>query len=137
MNQGMRRGRARMAERSDAGALKALASKGHAGSIPALGMEQVMISDLKEVFEKNDDEYGKFERIGDPPSRRPDLCAFLLLDRLVPKADDVIGGADHDIIFLDVEAEELAKVATEEDIVYLTRCGVFLSSEFDCLCMFV
>lgn len=47
---------------------------------------------------------------------------------------DIISGAEHDEFFLDVNLEELAKIATEEDVKNLLRCGVIVS-EYDCLRM--
>ena len=95
-----------------------------------------MIEDLNEVFEKFNDEYIKFDRIEKPLHPRPDIAAFMLLHNLVPQGGrDMVSASEHDEIFLDVELEDLAKVATEEDILYLVRCGVRLS-EYDCLAMF-
>lgn len=94
--------------------------------------------DLKEAFEAHDQEHGKFERIERPAHSRPDLCAFLLLDRLVPGAGrPMISAAEHDEIFLDVDCSKLAKVATDEDILELTRCGVRFDSTYNCLAKFV
>lgn len=88
-------------------------------------------------FEKHSrDEYGHFERVRLPSSRSPDLCAFLLLDRLVPSAgtEDMVSCAEHDEIYLRVDPRELAEVASEDDVIYLTRCGV--SCDGDGLWMF-
>ena len=43
-----------------------------------------MTVEVNKLYEKHDKEYGKFERIENPPSNHPDLCAFLLLDKLFP-----------------------------------------------------
>lgn len=100
-----------------------------------------MAIDVEATFEKYDDanEYLEFKRI--PEERRlharPDLCAFLLLDKLCPGDRDMVSAGEHDVIFPDVDVEELAKVATEEDILTLIRCGVHYSSEYDCLALFV
>lgn len=93
--------------------------------------------DVEATFEKFDEtnEYGKFDRIENKRSKRPDLHAFLLLDSLVPGEGDMVSAAEHDEIFLDTEVEKLAKVATEADILELVRCGVRYS-EYDCLAMF-
>ncbi len=97
-----------------------------------------MIENIKELFNSYEEhEFIHFGKIVNPPSKRPDICAFLLLDKLIPGDEDIIEGAAHDVIFLNVNLEDLAKVATEEDIIYLSRCGVFASSEYDGLCMFV
>ena len=90
---------------------------------------------LEELFEKHDDEFLKFELVADKRSNRSDLHAFLLLDRLVPGESDIVTAAEHDEIWLEVSLEELAKVATEEHVIELTRCGVRLSDGY--LAMFV
>lgn len=92
--------------------------------------------ELEALFKKHNAEFVKFERVENLLSHRPDLHAFLLLDRLVPpkKGIDIVAGAEHDEIYLETDPVELAAVATEADIVDLIRCGVRLG-EFG-LCMF-
>ncbi len=93
---------------------------------------------LAEAFEKFEDEYIAFEKVKDPIYPRPDICAFLMLDKLVPaKNRDMVCSASHDEIWLDVDCEELAKVATEQDIETLVRCGIRYSDDEESLCMFV
>jgi hypothetical protein len=94
--------------------------------------------DLKACFEALDDsdEYLEFSRIIKPRSNRPDLHAFLLLDRLAPGNKDLISAAEHDVFFLDVDMEVLAANATEDDIRDLIRCGVRYDTDYDCLTMF-
>ena len=54
---------------------------------------------------------------------RPDLCAFLMLDKLYPNDSwKMICMAEQDKIFLDVDCEMLD--ATEEELIDLHRCGV-------------
>jgi hypothetical protein len=57
-------------------------------------------------------------------TKRADLLVFLILDRLVPGTGDIVSGAEHDEIFLGVDIDDLAKVATEEDIILLRQLGV-------------
>lgn len=94
---------------------------------------------LEELFKKHEDEYGRFKYIKRPPSRRADVTAFIILDRLVPAylGRDIISYAAHDEIFLDIEPDELAKVATEEDIISLIRCGVRYNASEESFEMFV
>ena len=80
--------------------------------------------DLTEIFNKYRDEYLEFKKVENKLSSRPDLHAFILLDRLVPGLGYIVSEATYDEIFLDIDTEELAKVATEEDIISLIRCGV-------------
>jgi hypothetical protein len=87
------------------------------------------LDELYALFEKHGDEYLKFERIIAPLNRRPDLHAFILLDRLVPGRDDMVAAAEHDEIFLDVSLGDLVAVVTEEGIIDLIRCGVRLNYE--------
>lgn len=102
--------------------------------------------ELHEMFEKysDGDEFLKFKRIKNPVHRRPDICAFIMLDAALPDkaksngyARDMVSGAEHDEIYLDISPEDLAAVATDELVRDLVRCGVRYSSEFDCLAMFV
>lgn len=81
--------------------------------------------DLKAAFDKYDGHYLKFDEIENPPSRLPDLCAFLLLGRLVPGTVPIVSAVDHyGRYWIKVSPEDLANVATEADILYLVRCGV-------------
>lgn len=91
---------------------------------------------LSEEFEKVSPAYGAFDQIKNPPSMRPDLCAFILLDKIVPGTGDMITASEHDEFFLCTDCEALAQIATAQDILYLTRCGVIYSEEYDCLSMF-
>lgn len=95
-----------------------------------------MSLDLHAAFEAANDEYIRFERIENPRCKRPDLHAFLLLNELVPGEGDIISASEHDEFYLDVDCDELAKVATQDHIIELSRCGVRYSREYDCLCMF-
>jgi hypothetical protein len=91
---------------------------------------------LLELFEKHHGEYLEFSPGDLKHHRRPDLNAFLLLDKLVPGSSDMVDAAEHDEIFLQPSLADLATTAGEEDIIELIRCGVRLS-EFGCLAMFV
>ena len=96
-----------------------------------------MIDDLNAAFEKFAEEYLGFERIKNPLFNRPDLCAFVLLQKLVPGSGHMINGAEEDVIYLSVDIEKLAQVASDEDIIYLRRCGVGYNNKYNCLVMFV
>lgn len=78
----------------------------------------------------------EFERIENPPSQSGDLCALLLLDKLVPGKKRCIAAAEHDQIWLSYDLDELDEVATADDILYLYRCGVFYEESNDSLSMF-
>ncbi len=98
--------------------------------------------DIAAVFEKYHDEYIKFERIVTPRHRRPDLCAFLMLDEVIEQRNaiggfsDMVAGAEHDEISLEISPDLLASVATDDLICDLVRCGVRYDDESDCLVMF-
>lgn len=89
-----------------------------------------------------------FEQFGDdvasyvePEDRelhpKEDLNAFLLLAKLVPDDNNLIVAAEHDVIHFTTDVEDLARVATEEDIKNLVRDGVFYDTDTDSLSMFV
>jgi hypothetical protein len=87
------------------------------------------------MFNEFEDEFLKFDLVKEKFSSRPDIHAFILLDRLLPGTRDMVAGADHDEIYLGIEPEELLKVATKEQLQDLHRCGVRHADNV--LCMFV
>lgn len=90
-----------------------------------------------EQYNKYNDEFLKFDRVQNKASNRADLHAFILLDKLVPGKHDIVCSAEHDEIWLDVSPEDLSKVATEEQIIELIRCGVRYDRGTDSLALFV
>lgn len=95
-----------------------------------------MTISLHDRFEAVSDEYIKFENITQPRHRRPDICAFLMLDELVPGTSDIVSASEHDEFFLDIDCDALNRAASDAQILDLVRCGVRYSSEYHCLCMF-
>lgn len=88
------------------------------------------MSRLHDLFEKHEDEYLRFERIINPPSNRKDLCAFLLIDKLYPSTSDIVSCAEHDQFWIDPGAANvLDAVATEEDVIFLRRCGTCFNDD--------
>lgn len=90
---------------------------------------------LREWFKKHDGEFLKFDRIPTAERRHesPDICAFIFLREKCGAGGDIVEGAAHDEIFLDSRGIEKL---TEEDAVYLHRCGVRMG-EYESLAMFV
>ena len=98
--------------------------------------------DIRNEFRRlGDEDYNyellKFDHVENKLSTRPDLCAFLLLDKLVPGTKDMIPCAEHDEIWLAVDIDALGAVATEADVLTLVRCGVRYDRSTDSLAMFV
>ena len=91
---------------------------------------------LQQRIMRFEDEYLKFERVEKPLCERPDLCAFLLLHRLVPSNQDIISATAHDEIYLNVDMDLLHEKASD-DLLTLVRCGVRYDSSYDCLAMFI
>ncbi len=91
---------------------------------------------MADLFKEFETEFLKFDRIETKLSQRPDLHAFLLLDKLVPGTEDMVSYATYDEINLSVEPKDLAKVATEDQLRDLHRCGVRHNTGFDTLEMF-
>lgn len=90
--------------------------------------DQPLKLNLPELFDKHQDEHLKFDRVPDKMSSRPDLHAFMLLDKLFPgREKEMVAGARHDEICLEPDPGELACTATEEQIVELIRCGVMMN----------
>lgn len=93
-----------------------------------------------ELFEKNGDEYLRFEEITDAPFQSPDICAFIKLYSFMhdeEKVRDIVRSAEHDEIYLcGLDDLDLTNV-TENDIIYLIKCGVRYNDDYDSFCMFV
>jgi len=93
---------------------------------------------LAELFDDHKDEFLEFGRV--PPERRlsnrPDLHGFCLLDKLVPGERDMVCNSQHDVFYLDVSPAELAKWATEEQVIDLIRCGLIYEEGEDSLAMY-
>jgi hypothetical protein len=85
--------------------------------------------DIEKTFDKYEKEFLKFERVENKFSNRPDLHAFILLDKLFPEITDMISSAEHDQIWLDISMEDFEKIATEKIILELVRCGVMFDEE--------
>lgn len=93
---------------------------------------------LKELFEKHDGEYGHFERVQNKLSDKPDLHAFLLLNKTCQSTKgDLITAAEHDKIWLGTLIASFETNATEEIVVELIRCGVMFDDQFQSFSMFV
>lgn len=89
---------------------------------------------MQKRFNDFKDEYLKFERIENPPSLRRDLCAFIMLDKLFPSKLDIIVAAEHDEIWLDIKYEDIESL-TDDNIIYLLRCGVLYDADNSSLSM--
>jgi len=109
-----------------------------AGRKGALELDTGETMDIENIFEKHNDEYLKFERVTNKMSNRPDLHAFLLLDKLFPEKEDndIIESASQDEIWLSISGEQIDTL-TEEQIIELVRCGFSYDSEVDSLHSFV
>ena len=93
--------------------------------------------DIQKELEVYADDHLRFKDVTEKLSSRPDLCAFLILERLIPnETGDIISASEHDEIYIDVDVKKLEKVATEEDIRNLVACGVMYDEENDSLSMF-
>ena len=96
-----------------------------------------MSESLRERFDRYEDEFLRFEKVENPRHPRPDVCAFLILHDLAPDKGDMVSGAEHDEIFIDVSPDALDAAASDADILTLVRCGVRLDSYTGSLAMFV
>jgi hypothetical protein len=85
------------------------------------------VEEMESLFDRFEDEFLKFDRVATEDrlkTARPDLCAFLWLDKLVPENSDIIQAAEHDQIWMGCTLDDLAAVVTEPIIRILVRCGV-------------
>lgn len=75
--------------------------------------------------------------------KREDLHVFLLLDKIFErmnsqedKTTDIIQVAEHEVIYLSHDLENIAETITEEEIISLAKAGLHFS-EYDGLYMYV
>jgi hypothetical protein len=87
---------------------------------------------LKERFDLFEDEFLKHEK-----GFRVDLAAFVLLNELQPGTSDIVGGAEHDGIYLKIDVKNLNEVITDDQVKRLAQYGVTYDETYDCLSMFV
>lgn len=76
---------------------------------------------------------GGFDRVDNPLHLRPDICAFLLLDKLVPGTREMTTPGEEREILLGTDCGKLSAVATLDDIRVLACCGVHYDKYNDCL----
>ncbi len=74
--------------------------------------EEVSLSDFKKITDKLH------------PSQ--DLCGMLKLASLMKHPEKFEFGAEHDEMFFYVRSEDLSKNTTEDDLLYLAKCGITL-----------
>ncbi len=82
-----------------------------------------MIQDLTAAFALADESDVPFKDAANKLSNRKDLCAMLLLDKLLPGEGYIIRAAEHDVIYFEVKLDALAAVASQDDILLLCQCG--------------
>lgn len=74
--------------------------------------------------------------------KREDVSSFLLLDKIcarIPENDEsrsLISASEHDVVYLNVDVNEIAEIITEEEIHALVASGILFSSHEDCLFRF-
>jgi len=92
---------------------------------------------LVEWAEKYEEEHLKFDRIPEADRRhtRPDLCGMLLLAELTSAKGDIVTGGEHDEIWF--AWSPYKDEVTEEQFVYLARCGIGLDLEHEAFHSFV
>jgi hypothetical protein len=74
----------------------------------------------------NDNDFGDFHRVVNPLHPCPDICAMLLLHKLVPRPRGAyaIAWAVTGHIHFNVDLDKLASVITEDEVRTLAFCGV-------------
>lgn len=83
-------------------------------------------------FEQHEGRYLEAKRIGPR-----DLAVFNKLASMVEIKYDIISDADYEMILVGVAPEELAQVATEDDIIWLIEHGLLYDSNDESFYMHV
>ena len=91
-------------------------------------------NELIELFETHNIEYKKFSSIPKESKlhNRPDLCALLKLDKLAPNEGMKILSNEYDYkLYISVQLNKVLNIITEDDVIYLLRCGVLFCVEYE------
>ena len=89
--------------------------------------------DLEKFFEEHSDKF----LVQESPYYRRDLQAFNRINELVPGNTVMVSAAAHDQIWLGVDPDALNAAASDDDLIFLMRCGVGYDSNEDGFYMFV
>lgn len=83
------------------------------------------VDKLHEKFEQfmENDEYLNFDKVENKHSKRADLHAFIMLDKLFPSHMNIVECSEHDEIWLEIEEDDLLTL-TDDQILELVRCGL-------------
>ena len=97
---------------------------------------------LKQFMAQNSNEFGKFERIKNPPSTHRDLHAMHILSQFMTKHGISVinctgpsNETDTGLIVFEPSIRDVEAMATEEQVIDLVRCGVRYNHEYDALVM--
>jgi hypothetical protein len=84
-------------------------------------------------FEKNDDEYMRFERIpvGDRLYVSSGLNGLLKIAQLLKNPEKFTIQPAHDALVI-ADLDDLVDL-TEEDVIYILRCGMHYDSQVECI----
>lgn len=100
-----------------------------------------MIDIYNDYIENSDSDDFKNMSESEKLHKREDLHAFLLLDKIFERMDsqvnktaDIVQAAEHDVIYLSHDIDNIAETITEEEIISLAKAGVCFS-EYDGLYM--
>ncbi len=98
-----------------------------------------MCERVRQLFEKHEREYWRFERVSLPLSNRPDMHALICLNLLFPSEPGesvMIGKACNDEIYFELNKEQISSLS-ENQVIDLARCGVIYDEECNLLMMYV
>ena len=83
---------------------------------------------IEEQFKKfGDEEFMKFECINNPQFKTPKLCGLVALEKLVGNKIDF--AAEHDKVWCAKCNRDLT--LSDEEVIYLLRCGILWDDEFE------
>jgi hypothetical protein len=87
--------------------------------------------EIEDVFFDNHAEHGEFDRVMNKKHSRRDIHAFLLLAEILdPSEENIVGCVMHDKIGLNADIGDLEDRITEDQVIELIRCGVFLGEGY-------
>lgn len=98
----------------------------------------MIFDDFVELMDNEDfKDFGDFSKVSKKRSPYRDLHALMLLSELLPGTGKVLGGSDHETVYLSFDVHELVPLLTPEIVYELKHCGVLYDEDNEALMMFV
>ena len=94
---------------------------------------------IEEMFSDCESDYLQFNQVENPEFSCPDLCGMSRLLKLAPieKGKPMVSAEESGQIYFSTDVDEFCKNATQDDVLYLCRCGISFDRHYESFSMYV